>query len=1662
MKRIVFVTQELAPSIPGGAGTLIHDLASMLSIDHHVTVVLVAPGDTASGDASYDIVHVAMPPSDGSAAWFVERSRRAAEALGNLVGGAAPDLVEFTDFEALGFWALAHRRELGLERIPLVVRLHGPIGAIAAAVGAAPEPWPVLDRLERVTLSMADAVVAPSVSMRDWVLDTYELDRRRATVGPPPAADVGPRTWNPRPGEIAFFGRLTEQKGVDDLVAALLPLFPMHPDLRLVVIGPDGWSAVEGRPMSELLRDRLGPWAPRVEFVGALERGAALDRLATASVVVMPSRFETFCLAAHEVRAAGLPVLVPPLPAFAPFVDRFLSYDGSVDGLTSTLSTILSTPEAVGDVAPPPGLPGSPTEVYSRATPTRHPRSQAGWGTLAMKTWESAQSPPIAAPDPGTVDHRLDAFERDVVSLFGAVIDPEISVVIACHDDGETLVDAVCSVFHQRHPSWEVIVVDDGSTDLLTLHVLDRLARWPRVSVLHQPNGGLASARNAGVRVASGRLIVPLDADDELMPRYMAALEAALAANPRAAYAHCWAELFGDVSAIWIGRPVNPYWEWLGNSIVGCVMIRRQALLDIGGYDESLRDGHEDWDLWLRLREAGWGQQLVAEPLFRYRKRGVSMSVRSEANFERGIVQIAERHQRAYLRSTLADRKQRHYPAVSVLVPEGSSGVRDLPGDWEAVAVGGDPGGAVAASTGKYLVHAGDGWPGAQTIADLVATLEADPDAPAADDGDVRVWRRWALVDPGAPLDRVEPLGSLRQGAYPDPAWAAPSAVPDGLRVDRYRPEEPADIPDWLPFVPPVAVIATVRNEVATITRLVDGLMAGVRPPDEIVITDAGSTDGTWEQLQELAARHPSVRPFRVEGNRSRGRNAAIAAARADVIACIDGGCEPDAVWLDRLTRPFLHGAEWVAGFYRPVGSARERAIGASMVYVESEAARDGFLPSARSMAFTKDAWRRAGCFDEALEVSEDTAFDHAMIAAGIRPWSRLDAVVGWHPPKGFRAQFRTGRAWSRSDAEAGIGYYYYVREARLVVLAGAVAAGLALITPWLAPLGSVVLVPMLRSQTRHKFDAVPERSRYLWVPLAWATWLAARMVGFLRGAIPRKVSYLVRRMRSAPRRAAGALRRVAGGLRRRLRGALGATLGARRDLRHRKKRSRANVDVYVSDRADRRRWLRITPDTWRVGLVGGLPRAASDIAVFPASGATPAELELAARLASTAEDAVGVVGSGPANELADPDEVEIGPVVIAMRPGVAADLGGVDDAPDLSVLLDRARQAGMRICWSPADGRAPSRPSSPVDGPAIVVVSGVPLHDVGGGSRGAQMSFELAGRGYAVAHVSLYPADESTDLGLRYLHPRLEQYSRRRFDARAHAARAREPGVAILELPHRDAWEVASALREAGWSVVYDLIDDWSDPALGWGWYDEAVERKVVAMASATTASAPDLVQRLERWGARPTLVPNAVNERLFGGPPPPVAADLPEGSPVLGYHGSLYGDWMDWASLAAVAEAYPAGVVVVIGDDRAPRPAMPDNVRFLGLRSQPDLPAYVHAFDVGLVPFKLNETTHAVSPLKVFEYLACGVPVAAPPLRALDGVDGVATDENLVTAVTVALQGPRPDRALALARHGWSGRMRTVLGTVGWQLADEVPPALETVIRRAVHHRRRHRVIR
>ena len=200
-----------------------------------------------------------------------------------------------------------------------------------------------------------------------------------------------------------------------------------------------------------------------------------------------------------------------------------------------------------------------------------------------------------------------------------------VSVVIPCYNQRRYLAESIGSVLASSGAEYEIIVVDDGSTDPETCEILAAL-NYPRTRLIRRSNGGLAAARNSGIAVAQGRYILPLDADDRIGPAYLAQAVQAFASDDRLGIVYCRAEKFGAESGAWRLPPFSRWRMRLGNVIFCSALYRKADWETVGGYDEQLRHGWEDWDFWLSLLELGRRVRCLQLTGFYYRKNPTSMA----------------------------------------------------------------------------------------------------------------------------------------------------------------------------------------------------------------------------------------------------------------------------------------------------------------------------------------------------------------------------------------------------------------------------------------------------------------------------------------------------------------------------------------------------------------------------------------------------------------------------------------------------------------------------------------------------------------------------------------------------------------------------------------------------------------------------------------------------------------------------------------------------------------------------------------------------------------------------------------------------------------------------------------------------------------------------
>jgi len=256
-----------------------------------------------------------------------------------------------------------------------------------------------------------------------------------------------------------------------------------------------------------------------------------------------------------------------------------------------------------------------------------------------------------------------------------------------------------------------------------------------------------------------------------------------------------------------------------------------------------------------------------------------------------------------------------------------------------------------------------------------------------------------------------------------------------------------------------VSLVLTILNEAGNLDELLAGIQQQSVQPDEIVIVDGGSSDGTLERLQDWASKSETrVTVESVPGvNIARGRNLAIAKATGNIIAVTDGGCVAEKQWLQQITEPFQAGdVHVVMGFYRAdTRGLFETTLCCLNMPEPDEIKEDKFMPSSRSIAFFKQTWAAAGKYPEWLDIGEDMFFNFTCRALKTRRRYAPEAVVHWRPRSGLKATLKQYREYARGDALGGM---YLQRHALRFFT---YAAFLGMIGVWLvAPVW--LLVPLL------------------------------------------------------------------------------------------------------------------------------------------------------------------------------------------------------------------------------------------------------------------------------------------------------------------------------------------------------------------------------------------------------------------------------------------------------------------------------------------------------------------------------------------------------------------------------------------------------------------------
>ncbi|KAB8143377.1 glycosyltransferase family 2 protein [Chloroflexia bacterium SDU3-3] len=228
---------------------------------------------------------------------------------------------------------------------------------------------------------------------------------------------------------------------------------------------------------------------------------------------------------------------------------------------------------------------------------------------------------------------------------------PQVAVIIPCYNHARTLPATVASVVGQTYPSWEIIIIDDGSADGSAQVAEQLIERFSTrcIRLIQQPNGGQGAARNRGIAATSAPYILPLDADDLIDAHTLERMVALIEADSTCGFVTANARFFGEETGIWSGGEPSLERMRFDCRTTISALFRRQAWAAVCGFDEDrAAQGYEDWDFWLRLIEGGWHGTHLPAMLIWYRRSASGQLTRATREDLRFRAQMVHRHPTLY------------------------------------------------------------------------------------------------------------------------------------------------------------------------------------------------------------------------------------------------------------------------------------------------------------------------------------------------------------------------------------------------------------------------------------------------------------------------------------------------------------------------------------------------------------------------------------------------------------------------------------------------------------------------------------------------------------------------------------------------------------------------------------------------------------------------------------------------------------------------------------------------------------------------------------------------------------------------------------------------------------------------------------------------------
>jgi glycosyltransferase involved in cell wall biosynthesis len=508
------------------------------------------------------------------------------------------DVIEFSEYGAEGFTTIRAKKTLNeFANTKLIVKLHTPSSLLVDIDETNHRDVQNLITIyaEDYCVKNADIVTSPSNSLADYFQKRLGIQEVPRSPYPLSINKVAHREFDEsQVYKVIFVGSIQVRKGIDIFIEAAKIILEQEQNFIFELWGRDTVTAPFQQSYKDYLEKRIPDnFKQKILFKGAAPYEQIANIFSTSCFAVFPSRWENWPNVCLEAMSLGCVVI------------------GSKNGGMSEMIEH--------------GISGYLVDPYKPDEIANIILSNFQDLDKLQKISEIAQGSIQLWCNPKNAIEKIESvYQRDYRKTIWDISKiPKVSVVIPLYNQGKYIQEAINSIQESTYKNVDIVVVNDGSTEQETNDIFDQLEG---VVKIYQKNGGLSSARNTGIQVATGEYILLLDADDKVHPLYIEKAAQALVNNQDISYIACYTRYFeawNFSQAVFCFVPELMLFMNT-DSINSSSLYRKEAIVSVGGFDEEMIS-YEDWSFYISMNEAGLKGDVIPLPLFYYRRRYDSM-----------------------------------------------------------------------------------------------------------------------------------------------------------------------------------------------------------------------------------------------------------------------------------------------------------------------------------------------------------------------------------------------------------------------------------------------------------------------------------------------------------------------------------------------------------------------------------------------------------------------------------------------------------------------------------------------------------------------------------------------------------------------------------------------------------------------------------------------------------------------------------------------------------------------------------------------------------------------------------------------------------------------------------------------------------------------------